>query len=147
MAYFILTKNLGDVEGVLYRIAENQFDLNNLNIIQSNYKIIEDSQINFNNVKYGVKWPLKYNGDTITYIDSIILHNKEQLKIYINNFKNKIKEFTNNNPNHSLLNRWNDYYNQLNSLDLDTITYPLDKSLEQYFNDLGQPSYSILQLP
>ena len=147
MAYFILTKNLGDVEGVLYRIAENQFDLNNLNIIQSNYKIIEDSQINFNNVKYGVKYPLKYNGDTITYIDSIILHNKEQLKIYINNFKNKIKEFTNNNPNHSLLNRWNDYYNQLNSLDLDTITYPLDKSLEQYFNDLGQPSYSILQLP
>jgi hypothetical protein len=147
MAYFILTKNLGDVEGVLYRIAENQFDLNNLNIIQSNYKIIEDSQINFNNVKYGVKYPLKYNGDTITYIDSIILHNKEQLKIYINNFKNKIKEFTNNNPNHSLLNRWNDDYNQLNSLDLDTITYPLDKSLEQYFNDLGQPSYSILQLP
>jgi hypothetical protein len=147
MAYFILTKNLDDVEGVLYRIAENQFDLNNLNINQSDYKIIEDSQINFNNVKYGVKWPLKYNGDTITYIDQIISHSKEQLKNYIDNFKNKIKEYKNNNPNHSLLNRWNDYYNQLNSLNLDTITYPLDKSLEQYFNDLGQPSYSILQLP
>jgi hypothetical protein len=148
MAYFIFNKNSEDREGVLYRIAENQSDLNNLNIIQSDYKIIEDSQINFNNVKYGVKWPLKYNGDNITYIDQIILHaNEEPLKIYINNLKDQIKQFTNNNHNHPLLNRWNDYYNQLNSLKLDTITYPLDKSLEQYFNDLGQPSYSILQLP
>jgi hypothetical protein len=55
--------------------------------------------------------------------------------------------FTNNNPNHSLLNRWNDYYNQVNSLNLDSITYPLNKSLEQYFKDQNQISLNTLQLP
>jgi hypothetical protein len=39
------------------------------------------------------------------------------------------------------------YYTQLNNLNLDNITYPLNKSLEQYLSDLGQPSYNILQLP
>jgi hypothetical protein len=36
---------------------------------------------------------------------------------------------------------------QLNNLNLDSITYPLNKSLEQYFNDLGQPSLNPLQIP
>ena len=58
-----------------------------------------------------------------------------------------IKSFLDNNVNHSLYNVWNDYYNQLSSLNLDDIIYPLNKSLEQYFNDIGQPSYNILQLP
>ena len=34
-----------------------------------------------------------------------------------------------------------------NNLNLDNIVFPLEKSLEQYFKDLGQPSYNILQLP
>jgi len=148
MAYFIFNANLDNLEGTLYRIAENQLDFNNLNINPSNYKIIEDLQENFNLVKYGVKWPSKYNGNTITYIDQIISYtNKEQLKIYIDSVKLPIKNFLENNKNHSYINKWNDYYNQLNSLNLDTITYSLNKSLEQYFNDLGQPSLNPLQLP
>ena len=51
MVYFIFGKNLDNIEGTIYRIAENQSDLNNLNILQSDYKIIEDSQSNFNLVK------------------------------------------------------------------------------------------------
>jgi len=147
MSYFIFLKNLDNVEGTLHKIAENQFDLNNLNISQSEYKIIEDSQSNFNLVKYGSKYPNKYNNNVITYIDkSIKFENKEHLKNVIDLFKQQIKQFINNNPNHPLLNRWNDYFNQLNNLNLDSITYPLNKSLEQYFNDLGQPSYNILQV-
>jgi hypothetical protein len=148
MSYFVFEKNSDNIEATLYRIAENQFDLDNLNIIQSSYKIIEDLQNNFDLVKYGDKQIVKYNNNTITYIDQIILiEDKKGLQGYINNFKNQIKEFTSNNPNHPLFNRWNDYYNQLSTLNLDSITYPLNKSLEQYFNDLGQPSYNILQLP
>ena len=71
----------------------------------------------------------------------------EQIQNYVNLIKNDIKEFIKNNPIHVLTNRWNDYFNQLNLLNLDSITYPLNKSLEKYFNDLEQPSYSILQLP
>jgi hypothetical protein len=148
MAYFVFIKNLDNLESSIYRIAENQSDLNNLNIIQSDYKIIEDSQENFNAVKFGLKSILKYNGETIIFNDEIpIIKNKSSLTPYINFFKEKINNYLKNNKNHALYNRWNDYYNQLNNLNVDSITYPLNKSLEQYFNDLGQPSFHILQLP
>jgi hypothetical protein len=148
MAYFIFLKNLDNIEQTLYRIAENESDLNYLNIIQSDYKIIEDSQSNFNLVKLGNKSPVKYINNVITYVDQINLYHDEiELVSYIDNLKNTIKNFIDNNPNHPLLSRWNNYYNQLNSLNLNSITYPLNKSLEQYFNDLGQPSYNLLQLP
>ncbi len=149
MSYFIFSKNFDNLIGTIYKIAENQNDLNSLNIIKSDYKIIEDSQSNFNLVKFGNKFIDKYNNDTITYIDAIFspFIKKNDLQNYINNFKQQIKQYTDNNPNHSLFSRWDDYYNQLNNLNLDSIAYPLNKSLEQYFNDLGQPSYNILQIP
>ena len=148
MSYFIFLKDLDNIERTLYKIAENQSDLDNLNITKSVYKIIEDSQSNFNLVKFGNKLPEKYSSNTITYIDQTTLFkNKEGLYSYIDNFKKQIKQFIDNNPNHFLLNRWNDYLNQLNSLNLDNIGYPLNKSLEQYFNDLQQPSLNPLQLP
>jgi hypothetical protein len=148
MSYFIFLKNLDNVENTIYRIAENQSDLNNINIIQSDYKIIEDSASNFNLVKFGNKIPSKYNNNVITYTDQTILYEiKENLNFYVNNLKNQIKNFTDNNPNHPLFSRWNNYYTQLNNLNLDTITFPLNKSLEQYFNDLGQTSLNSLQLP
>ena len=148
MSYFIFLSNFNNLEGSLYRIAENQNDLNGLNIIQTDYKIIEDSQSNFDLVKYGNKHPIKYNNNTIVYNDTnISFSNKEKLKNFVQELNILIKQFTDNNKNHSLFNRWSDYSNQLNSLNLDSITYPLNKSLEQYFKDLGQPSYNILQLP
>ena len=148
MAYFIFNKNLDNIENTIYKIAENQSDFNNLNINQSDYKIIEDSAENFNLVKYGTKHALKYNGNNIILEDeNNVFLVKEHLENYVTNLKNSINAYLKYNPNHSLFNRWNDYYNQLSSLNLDNITYPLNKSLEQYFNDLGQPSYNILQLP
>jgi len=48
MSYFIFLKNSDNIEGTIYKIAENQSDLNNINITQSDYKIIQDSQENFN---------------------------------------------------------------------------------------------------
>jgi hypothetical protein len=158
MAYFIFIKNSEDVQNTLYRIAENEFDLNNLNISQTNYKIIEDSQSNFDAVKYGTKNVLKYNNN-ITYEDKItsfedvikdgllVKSGEEHLNDYVLNCKNAINQFLKNNQNHQLFNRWNNYYNQLNSLDLNTVTYPLNTTLEQYFKDQGQESLSTLQLP
>jgi hypothetical protein len=51
MAYFIFTKNSDNIEGSIYKIAENLNDFNCLNISQSDYKIIEDSESNFNLIK------------------------------------------------------------------------------------------------
>ena len=72
---------------------------------------------------------------------------KEYLNDYILNCKSKINQFLKNNQNHPLFNRWNDYYNQLDSLNLDSIQYPLNTSLEQYFKDQNLTSLNPLQLP
>jgi len=150
MAYFIFAKNLDGVENTISRIAENENDLNNLNIIQSDYKIIEDSQTNFDLVKYGQKCPKKYINNTIVYEDIFyegLLLKKELLRSYVEDYINRIKGFLDLNKNHPSFNMWNGYYSQLKNLNLDTVTYPLGKSLEQYFKDQGQPSLSPLQLP
>lgn len=148
MAYFIFNKNSDNLTGDLYKIAESQSDLNYINIEKSLFKIIEDNTINFNSIKNGSKIVEKYNGEVITYLDFISsFKNKQQLESYVTNYKNSIKLFLDNNPNHALFNRWSNYYNQLNNLNLDSINYPLNISLEQYFNDLGQTSYNILQIP
>jgi hypothetical protein len=159
MAYFIFTKDLNDVDRTIYKIAENEYDLNNLNIVKSNYKIIEDSLSNFEAVKYGIKNIVKYNNNIITYEDittifvddikdGIIVKSAEKkLNDYILNYKNIINQFLKNNQNHQLFNRWNDYYNQLNALNANSIQYPLNTSLEQYFKGQNQTSLNPLQLP
>jgi hypothetical protein len=148
MAYFIFAKDSDNINGTLSRIAENNFDLDNLNIEKSVYKIIEVSQENFDLVKFNKKNPLKYNGNEIIYEDvNYHFKQKSSLNDYIEIFKKGIKLFLNLNKNSLVFNRWNDYYNQLNSLNIDNFTYPLNTSLEQYFKDQEQISLNPLQLP
>lgn len=148
MAYFIFAKNLDNVDYTIYRIAANQTDLNNLNIIQSDYKIIEDSEENFNAVKLNTKEALKYNQNTITFIDiTVQFFKKESLDNYISGVKFLIKIFLDNNPNHPLYGQWNNYYNQLNNVNTSTFNYPFNQSLETYFNNQGQLVLNTLQLP
>jgi hypothetical protein len=148
MAYFIFTKDCDNLEGTCYQIAENISDLNNLNINQSNYKIIEDSIDNFNGVKYGTKYMVSYNGNTLTFksITSSFV-NKLELKGYIDSVNILLSNFLKSNLNHPQFNQFNDYYNQLKNLNLDNIIYPLNISLEQYFKDQNQPSFHPLQIP
>jgi hypothetical protein len=148
MSYFIFLKNSDGVENTFYKIAANEYDLNNLNININDYKIIQDSQENFNAVKYSTKQAISYSGNVITYanLERIFLE-KKNLIDYITNYKNEINNFLKINPTHPLFQQWNTYFTQLNNFNVNTITYPLNKSLEQYFNDLGQASLSPLQLP
>jgi hypothetical protein len=148
MAYFIFIKNLDNVDYTIYRIAANQTDLNNLNIIESDYKIIEDSEENFNAVKLNTKEALKYNQNTITFIDMTLqFFNKQFLDNYISAVKPPIKSFLDNNPNHPSYGQWNNYYNQLNNVNTSTFNYPFNQSLETYFNNQGQLALNTLQLP
>jgi hypothetical protein len=148
MAYLIFLKDKNNVEGTIYAIAETQNDLDNLNIIKTDYKIIEISNNDFNLVKINNKEALKYNDNNEVIFNNLqSVFSEAQLKNYIENFKFNIKKFLNNNPNHLFFNKWNDYYTQLSNLNLNSVTYPLNKSLEQHFNDLGQISLNPLQLP
>jgi len=148
MSYFIFLKDLDNVEGSLYRIAENQFDLDNLNIIKTDYKILEDSQANFDLVKYRNK-SVFYNNNSLIFKDHQIIpiRIKIHLELYISQILHSIRNFLEINSNHILYNRWNDYYNQLNSLNLDSIPFPLNISLEQYLKNQNQTSLNTLQIP
>ena len=145
MYYFIINK-LAEVNS-LYKIAENESDLNNLNFIKTDYLIIDVDQLSFLNIKNNVKYFQGIENNIITYGDLTNNFTQDSLKNYILKFKKNIQDYIDSNSNHALLERWKNYYNQLDSLNLNNINFPLTKSLEQYFNDLGQPSYSILQIP
>jgi hypothetical protein len=148
MSYIIFKKNSENLTGVVYKIAENESDLNNINFIKLEHEIIEISEQDFINIKYYKKANAKYNNKTVFLEDfELVFKEKKDLLIYVNNFKNLIKVYLDNNSSHILFSKWNNYYNQLNNLNLDNITYPLNKSLEEYFNDLGQTSLNPLQLP
>jgi hypothetical protein len=95
MFYFIFQKNTDNLEGTFYKICQN---LNDLNIIQSDYKIIEDSEENFNAVKNRTKKVLKYNNDNIIFDnESKIYNNKQELENEVLCFKKQIENFLNNN--------------------------------------------------
>lgn len=149
MAYFIFQKNSPNIEGTIHRVAENDSDLNNLNINKNDYKIIKDDNVNFDDIKSNKIYIVKYdNNDKITFIDGEITFNKlGNLQNYVNNLKNQLKYFLNSNSNHLSFTKWNSYYNQLNELNYDSFIFPLALSLEQYFKNNNKPYFSILQLP
>jgi len=148
MSYFIFKKDSDNIDASLYKIAENEFDLNNLNINQEHYKIIEDSQSNFDLVKYGQKIAISYNENIINYVNPNPRQiNKHFLKLTISSYKESILNFLKSNINHPLYGKWSNYIDQLNSLDVENIEYPLTITLEQYLKDQGKTSLNILQLP
>lgn len=152
MAYYIFSKDSDNIEGTIYKIAENQSDLNNLPILSQLYKVIEDTQTDFDSIKIGLKFPIKYNGNTITFMNidpAPMFKNENLLKNYISDVQLRINTFLEFNPNHPSFKIWKNYYDQLNSFKgtLNTLTYPFNKSLEQYFKENSQPYFSTLQIP
>jgi hypothetical protein len=149
MAYIICLKNFDNIQGTLCKIAENQFDLDNLNIKQDQYKIIEVSKQDFNDIKFGRKIFDFYNGDNVTYIVDMkeSIKNEENLKKIILNIKKQIKDFLDNNLSHSLYSKWDTYYNQLSKIDTKSINYPINSSIEEYLLTLNIDSLNTLQLP
>lgn len=146
MSYFLFTKNLPNLKGTLYKITEN---LSDLNFDLNPYDVIEVTENEFNNVRLNIKFVVDYDSNNqINYGDCQVVFKKEiQLINYITELKNKINLFLKFNPNHPLYNTWSNYYSQLTNLNTSAITYPLEMSLEQYFNNLGQPALNPLQLP
>jgi hypothetical protein len=148
MAIFIFNK--GD-NTALYKIAENSDELNNFNIVVNHYDLVEDNNSqNFLDVILNKKIVVKHEDNSILYqnvVSGSEFKNKEQLDKHIVITKNTIKLFLNNNLNNSLFSKWNNYYNQLSSLDTNSINYPLNISLEEYFYNSNLPALNTLQLP
>jgi hypothetical protein len=147
MAFLVFNKNNGSNFGSLYNIAENENDLNLLNIIKEDYTIASISPEDFFEIKLNIKSAVRYENDSPIYENLTHSYSKEDLLFHLKILKNKINVFLENNKNHPLFNNWNNYLNQLNSFDVNSIAFPLTKSFEKHLFDSNQTVYNILQVP
>tara|TARA_R110000772_G_scaffold7780_5_gene26156 strand:+ start:296 stop:730 length:435 start_codon:yes stop_codon:yes gene_type:complete len=144
MAYLIFSKT----DNSLYKIAANDTDKNNLNIIDDQYTIKDVTDSEFNSVRNEEKIP-ELSGDTVTFTDlDTSYDNPVELQAWIDNVIKLCDEFvsaTNQaNPNYDAINTYNQY---LKGFDTTLITYPLNTSWEQYCADNGTVYFNTLQLP
>ena len=148
MAYLIFIKEQ-NVDGSIFKLAE---DINSLNIIKNNVQdlstlnIIEVSTNEFDTIKLYLKLPFKYNNNNqVVYLDNpkIGFQNKTDLESYING---KINAFSINRIKNVDYTQFDLYIEQLKNVNLNTINFPLNTTLEQYFKDNQKSYYNHLQL-
>lgn len=154
MAYFIFTK-----VGGFYKIAENQSDLDVINIEKSLYDIVEVSSQEFQDVRLGKKVVVNYSNGQVNYVPTVIgpdgqthsfktvVLNKEDLKSYISAIVDILNRFSIYNSNHPSLSKLNNYKNELLKINVNDLTYPINSSLEEYLESQGIQSISPLQIP
>ena len=147
MAYFIFNQLSGNA---IYKIAENDFDLNSLNIPKNDYLIVVADQNDFDSVRLNNKYVLNYNGS----IQLEIIKNSTDRIGLLQSIKsniNQISLFLDAQPQSVVFQKWLNYSNLLKNLDVNTIIPTpngfLEISLEQYLQNQGQTSLNILQLP
>lgn len=112
MAFFIF--NLDNKEQPIYKIAENQSDLDNLNIDKSIYTIKESSHENFEKIKIHDRIILDIVNGNINFKETTSgFTSKQYLIEYVDSLIYHITNFLKNNQNHVLFSRWNNYNIQL----------------------------------
>ena len=148
MAYFFYNKS-PDFD--IYKIAENDADLSFLSVPENVYSKINVNQEDFDSVKLNTKFILPYNGSSVQLQNLNTQYSKIGLTSYIDYLKTQINYFLTAQPQSGKYAQWNNYYNYLNSLNVNDIipagSQFLESSLEQYIQSTGNPYYSILQLP
>jgi len=148
MAYFIYNK---ETNNQIYKIAENDADLNSLIFSPDQYLVVNATQDDFNQVRLNNKYILNYNGTSNRLENTNYKFLREDLQNYIKIYTNMITDFLLSNPNHIKYSQWSNYRSYLNTLSIYVIIPQIDgslnSSLEVYIESLGQPSFSFLQIP
>ena len=160
MAYLLFNKDQENVLSTFQKLIANDTELANVQPPQAEYKIIDCSDDDFNAVKFREKWPTHYSGDTC-YFETIDLdypeksdpsittvgYDQETMQSQLDESKSIISKWLHQHGEHPDYDKWNNYYNELNSLDISGWSYPTLKALEKELSDRGQTSLSYLQLP
>lgn len=148
MAYFIYNPMAGNA---IYKIAENDVDLNSLTLPQNHYTIVNASQSDFDDVKLNIKYVLPYNGSSVQTENVGYYYTKEQLSDYIQNFITTINSYLVGHPQNIKRQQWLDYRNFLQTLNVSNIIVSpethLIGSLELYLKNNNKTYYNLLQLP
>lgn len=151
MAFLIFKNNQSNVENTLMRIAEDQQELNAILLGIKDYKLIEITQEKFNDIKINKTPVIKYIDNDVVYNQnqefSGYFRNSEELKLFLDIIKNNIQCFLNANKTSLVFNKWNNYLNILNNLNLESLNYPIESSFEEYLSKNNISFLNPLQLP
>jgi|TARA_Y100000114_G_scaffold157021_1_gene186632 hypothetical protein len=152
MSYFYFVKDQEKNQTTLTSIVENENDQQYH--ATDNMDIVEVSNDDFIKVKTTSYEITGYDGSNFTYFHHDPTQNPnpndsnaEFVQNYINSIISEIDKWLALNPSHAKVNEWTTYKNFLSSFDPNSITYPLESSVEQYFQDNSMSYKSLLELP
>jgi hypothetical protein len=153
MSYYVFN-NIENLNGTLFRIAENLEDLNII-VNQNNhkyYKIINNNSVDFNSVRKEIKIPVKFVGDQVIFLDKDLDLQHDTVKIVqdlIIQTKKPIKDWLDTHKEHVSYSKWNNFYNQLSNINLNSISYPTKLTLGEIFTSINSNSIFLnnLELP
>lgn len=143
MAYLIFNH-----KNHLVKIAANDSDRDSQNIVLSNHSVVNVSDDDFLRVKTNVV-EVSYDGTNVTYTDVTdnYFSDENVLQSYLDNIKQSISSFLDVNRDHSLHDSLMAYYSDLDHFDMSSISFPMDKTWEQYCNENSITFYHPLQIP
>jgi len=144
MAYLIVND-----QNCIYKIAANDTDKNSLNCTFPPYTTIDISDADFLKVKQNiVNINISDGSATFTDINDPDLSITEQeLKDYHERSIKYFEQFLRHNPSNSFYTPCKNYCNYLETLDYSSITFPINKTWEQYCEDNSIIYFHPLQIP
>jgi len=142
MAYLIFNS-----DNNIVKIAASDSDRDSQNLILSDHSVVSVSDVDFLKVKTGVVIT-SYDGTNVNFTDANgSLKDEMFLKSIFQNHLKQLKEFLKGNQKNALYNSLNDYKSTLEDFDTSSITFPLNKTWEQYCNENSITFYHPLQIP
>ena len=144
MAYLIVND-----QNCVYKIAENDTDKNNLNCTFPPYTTIDISDVDFLKVKQNLV-DISISDGSATFTDRTdpdISITEEDVKNQHENLIKYFRQFLRNNSSNPFYTPCQNYCNYLETLDYSSITFPLNKTWEQYCEDNSIAYFHPLQIP
>ena len=148
MAIFIFLKKSNNVLGSVYRIASDQaaYDANK-SWTDDLYDIVTVPYNDFLDLRLGRKVVLSKNENTITYADSSCGYSdSKELASTIKSMIDNIDAWLENNSSKPLASTVTTYKNYIKSIDVNSITYPFENSVEFYAQSQGITPIHFLEL-
>tara|TARA_Y100000004_G_C8952072_1_gene429014 strand:- start:2706 stop:3143 length:438 start_codon:yes stop_codon:yes gene_type:complete len=145
MAYIISTS-----DNFVYKIAANDTHKDNMNCLFPPYKTFDITDADFIKIKSGIaQATISDNAVTINDLADYIIENANELDEYLKSKVKYINYFLNNknNSSNALYTDIQNYKNYLESFDINSLTYPLNKCWEKYCEDNNITYFNILQIP
>ena len=92
--------------------------------------------------------PLSLEGGEVTGVSTIGIGQPAFCQELIDYQKSRLKSYLRSNQGQPDFDIWQDYFNKLNELNVDNMTFPMEQTFQEWFNSQpGNPTKFILQLP